>query len=238
MIPIFLRDMLPRLAMVALAGWMFYLLEPGFHQHGPADPGFAVDLGPLGISATLANLAGLSMVILLAGFISADRRRGYYRIFFSHPTNPLAFYGLRWVLALGLALLAATVFLVVGQFAAWGEFRGGWSGLLLALLSAVAYGGLIAFLSALLPRGDAWVAVLLFVFTFIWLQVLALGAQPFSLPVRQILTLLLPPQTALQDMYEEIVVGRIAWDAAAFVAGYGAVWLGLAGVMVRFREWP
>jgi hypothetical protein len=238
MIPILLREMAPRLLLVAFAGWMFYLLEPAFHQHGPVDPGVATQLGALGISATLANLAGLAMLILLAGFISNDRRRGYYRIFFSHPTHPLAYYGLRWGLALGLALLAAAAFLFVGQFAAWGEFRGGTSGLLLALLSAIAYGGLIAFLSTVVPRGDAWVAVLLFLFTFFWLQALALGAEPLTAPVRQLLTFLLPPQTALQDVYEEILVGRVAWDATAFVLGYGVVWLTAAGVLLRMREWP
>ncbi len=239
MIPILLRDLAPRLLLVVLAGLMFYALEPAFHQHEieAAAVGGAA-LGPLGISATLANLAGLSMLILLAGFVSTDRRRGYYRIFFSHPTHPLAFYGLRWGLALGLALLAAALFLVIGQLVAWGEFRGGVSGLLLAVLSAVAYGGLIAFLSVVLPRGDAWVAVILYFLTFFWLQMLALGAEPFSAPVRQAITFLLPPQTALQDVYEGLLVGRADWGAVAFVVGYGVFWLGLAALLLRLREWP
>ena len=238
MIRILLRDMLPRLAIVALAALLFYLLEPGFHRHGPVAPDLALELGPLGLSATLANLAGLSILILLAGFVSNDRRRGFYRIFFSHPTNPLAFYGLRWLLGFGLALLAAGVFLVVGQLAAWGEVRGGGSGLLLALLSAVAYGGLIAFLSVLLPRGDAWVAVLIYAFTFAWLFVLGLGAEPLVAPLRQAITFVLPPQTALQDVYTGLLAGQIAWGAAAFVLGYGIFWLGAAGVLLSVREWP
>jgi hypothetical protein len=238
MIPILLRDYAPRLLLVALAGVMFYLLEPGFHQHGPIAPDVAAELGPLGLSATLANLAGLAMLILLAGFVAADRRRGYYRIFFSHPTSPLAYYGLKWGLALALALLAAALFLVVGQLAAWGELRGGGSGLWLALLSAVAYGGLIAFLSVVLPRGDAWVAVLLFFFTYFWLQLLSFGAEPFSAPLRQAISFVLPPQTALQDVYQALVTGGTAWGAAAFAAGYGVFWLVLAGVLLRVREWP
>ncbi len=238
MIPILLRDMAPRLLLVALAALMFYLIDPAFHQHEIAEGEAAAVLGPLGLSATLANLAGLAMLILLAGFVSTDRRRGYYRIFFSHPTHPLAFYGLRWGLALGLALLSAAVFLVVGQFAAWGEFRGGLGGLGLALLSALAYGGLMAFLSTLLPRGDAWVAIILFLFTFFWLQALSLGAEPFPAPLRQALTLLLPPQTALNDVYEGMLAGRAEWGAAAFVAGYGIFWMGAAALLLRLREWP
>lgn len=233
-----LCDLRPRLLLVLLAALAFYFLEPGFHQHEAPPPDVAADLGPLGLSATLANLAGLSMIILLAGFISGERRRGYHRIALSHPVNPLALFGQRWVLALAISLGAALLFLVFGQFAAWGELRGGGSGMLLALLSALAYGGLIALLSALLPRGDAWIAVLLFFFTFFWLQAISFGAEPLSYPLRQLITFLLPPQGPMQDVYEELVVGRVAWPALSFIAGYGAVMLGLAGLSVRLREWP
>ncbi|MBA4159267.1 MAG: hypothetical protein H0X65_17590 [Gemmatimonadetes bacterium] len=238
MIPILLRDLGPRMLLVMFAGLILYALEPAFHQHGAAPAEMAAELGPLGISATLANLTRLSMLILLAGFIANDRRRGYYRIFFSHPTNPLAFYALRWVIALGVALLATALFLVVGQLAAWGEVRGGGAGLLLALLTAVAYGGLIAFLSAALPRGDAWVTVLIFLFTFAWLQVLALGAEPLTAPIRQVITFLLPPETALRVIYASLMLGHIEWGAAMFVAGYGFFWLVAAGLLLRIREWP
>jgi hypothetical protein len=234
----FLRSSAPRLLLVLLAGLMFYLMEPGFHLHEAAPGGLDMDLGPVGISATLANLSGLSMLILLAGFIAVDRRRGYYRLILSHPVSPLRYYGTRWMLALALSMGAAAAFLVVGQTAAWGEYRGGASGLFLALLSAVAYGGLIAFLSAALPRGDAWVGVLLFLFTYLWLKELSLGAEPFFPAVRSAISLLLPPQTALQDVYDDLLRGTIAWDAAAFSAGYGAFWLGMAGLLVRLREWP
>lgn len=241
MIPVFLRAFAPRLLLVALAGLMFYLLEPGFHLHEqePSPDAFALDLGPLGISATLANLAGLGVLILLAGFISADRRRGYYRLYFSHPTRPLAFYGTRWLLAVLLAVAAAAVFLVVGQWAAWGEFQGGGRGLLLALLAAVAYGGLIAFLSAVLPFGDAWVAIGLFFFGFFWLQAGTLGLlEPLPLALRQVVTLLLPPQIPMQDVYDGLLRGEVAWGGVGFTLGYGLFWLTLAALLVRLREWP
>lgn len=239
MIPVFLRALLPRLALVALVGLMFYFLEPAFHQHDvPAGAEVAVELGVRGLSATLANLAGLSVLILLAGFISADRRHGYYRMFFAHPTHPLAFYGVRWALAVVVAVAAAAVFLVVGQLAAWGEVRGGWGGLWLAFLSAVAYGGLIAFLSAALPRGDTWVAIIVFLFTFFWLQWLQLGAQPLPVPLMDALGLVLPPQTALQDVYDGLLRNTVSWGASTFVLGYGLFWLTLSALLVRYREWP
>jgi hypothetical protein len=242
MIPILLRDSVPRLIVVALAALFFYALDPAFHQHPvPGEELFGTDvpeLGPVGLAASLANLAGLSMLILLGGFVSADRRHGFYRMYFAHPTSPLAFYALRWLLALGLAMLAAALLLVFGQLFAWGELRGGGSGLLLAFVSALTYGGLIAFFSVLLPRGDAWVAVIVYVFTFFWLQVLAVGAEPFTAPIRRAITFLLPPQTAMQDVYTGLLVGQVDWGASAFVGGYGVVWLLLAGLLLRMREWP
>lgn len=242
MIPILLRDMAPRLLLVLLVALLLYALEPGFHQHEVLPAGELLEvppeLGPLGIAATLANLAALAMLILLAGFVADDRRRGYYRIHLSHPVSPLALYGLRWLLAFALALGAAALFLVLGQLVAWGELRGGAAGLLLALLAALTYGGLLAFLSVVLPRGDAWAAVALYLLTFFWLQVLSLGAEPLTAGLRQAITLVLPPQTALQDVYVALLRGSIAWGAAAFVAGYGVFWLVAAGVLLRLREWP
>lgn len=241
MIPVFLRDLMPRMVLVALVGLIFFRIEPGFHQHaGEAmtPDTFDLALGPLGISASLANLAGLAMLILLAGFISGDRRLGYHRLYFSHPTRPSVFYLVRWTMALALALLAAAVFLVLGQVAAWGEFQGGWAGMQMALLAAVAYGGLLAFLSSVLRRGDAWVALLLFLFNVVWGEASGMGMEPFPPAIRDVLSLLLPPQIPLQDVYDGLLRGETAWPAVAFVAGYGIFWLLLAMLVVETREWP
>ena len=238
MIPILLRGMLPRMALVALLGLAFFFLEPGFHTHEPAPEEFRLDLGAMGLSASLANLAGLSMLVLLAGFVSGDRRQGYYRLYFSHPTRPLAFYGLRWALGLLLAMAAAAVFLVLGQAAAWGRFEGGWSGLYLALLAAVAYGGMVAFLSVVLSRGDAWVALVLFLFNYFWLQAVSLGARPLPPLLNDAVSILLPPQLALSDVYDGLIRGEIVWGASAFAAGYGVFWLLVAALLLKLRDWP
>lgn len=239
MIPILLRGMLPRLAMVALLCVAFFFLEPGFHTHAePASEEFRLDLGYMGIAASLANLAGVSMLVLLGGFVSNDRRQGYYRLYFSHPTRPIAFYALRWGLGLLLSLAAAAAFLVVGQVAAWGRFEGGWSGLYLALLAAVAYGGMIAFLSVALLRGDAWVALVLFLFNYFWWQASLMGVQPLPPVLADVVSILLPPQLALNDVYDGLLRGEIAWGASAFAAGYGVFWLLVAGLLLRLRDWP
>jgi hypothetical protein len=239
-IPILIRNMLPRLALVALLGLAFYLLDPGLHRHpGEAVPEeFALDLGSFGLAASLSNLAGMSMLVMLGGFISHDRRQGYYRMYFAHPTRPLAFYGLRWVLALAAVMAVCTVWLVASQLAAWGQFEGGWRGLYLAFLSAVAFGGMITFLSVALPRGDTWVALVLALFNYFWFEAMALGARPLPKAVNDVISLVLPPQFAISDVYDGLLAGQVVWGASAFVAGYGVFWLLMAGLVLKLRDWP
>lgn len=236
MIGVLLRAMTPRMALVVVAMLLFYVYEPAFHLHDvqDLDPQY---MGPEGLAATLANLSGVAMLVLLSGFVSTDRRRGYYRMFFCHPTRPLAFYALHWVLALGLAMAAAAAFLVVGQWVAWGEFRGGWSGMFLAFLSAVAYGGLMAFLSVLLRGGEAWVSMVVFLFTFFWLAQ-RIGGAAVPDPLRDALTLVLPPQLPMGSVYMGLLAGVVDWGSAAFTLGYGVFWLAAAALLLRLRDWP
>ncbi len=239
MIPVILRDMRWRLAVLLLFAWLFYLMEPGFHVHevvdAPDDPGLA----PAGIAFTLANLAGLGMVLLLGGTASADRRRGYYRILFSHPVSPLAYYGLRWGVAYVLAFGVAAAFWVVGQMVAWGEMRAGPSALAQPALFALVYGGLLAFLATVLPRGEGWVTVALFVAAELWKSLLTeLGLQPFNAAVRGAVWLLLPPHLPLSAVQESMARGAVSWGAVGFAAGYGLFFLLLATLVLRVREWP
>lgn len=236
MIPVLLRDLRWRLLTLLLVSFALYALEPGFHQHEELDLQ-AVALGPLGISSTLSYFAGLAMIVLLAGFVSRDVREGHTRLFFAHPTSPLTFYATRWALAYVLTIIGATLFLVLGQVIAWGEFLGGWSGLILPAVSALIYGGLIAFFSVLLPRGDTWVVFLLFLPTF-FPQLLTMGLAPLSPTVRDAILLLMPPHGALQEIWDGLLSGSVAWGAVAFAAAYGAVLLGAAGLILTLKEWP
>jgi hypothetical protein len=236
MISVLLYDLRWRIAVLLLVALVLFALEPGFHQHDDFDVE-AVSLGPLGVSATLAYFAGIAMIVLLAGFISGDRREGYTRLFFSFPVSPLAFYGLRWGIAYGIAVGGAATFLVLGQLIAWGEFRGGGAGMVLPLLSALIYGGLMAFFSALLPRGDAWVTFLLFLPTF-FPQVLTLGLAGAGPTLRQAVLLLLPPQGALQEVWEGLLLDSFGWAGLAFAAVYGALFLVAGALVLRAREWP
>lgn len=243
MITLTLWQMRWRLLFVALLGIGFYMLEPGFHLHaGESDLAPTVS-DPRGIAFTLANLAGASMLILLAGFISADRREGYYRIYFSHPTRPLAYYAVRWCLAYALSLAAAAVFLVAGQLMAWGELRVGIGAMVQPALFALVYGGLAAFFSVLLPRGDSLAALGVFVLTSAWEYALSAFAElgsppPLSPFFRQMLSFVLPPHLALRDVFEATLAGTSAFGPLAFAAGYGVFWLAVAGLLLWWREWP
>lgn len=235
MIALMFRTLRWRFLVLALLAVAIFFLEPGFHQHEEFDS-TAVALGPVGISASLSYFAGLAMIILFAGTVSTDRREGYTRLLFAHSTSPLAYYGLRWVLAYAIAVGGALAFLVFGQLIAWGEFLGGWQGMLLPLLSALIYGGLIAFLSTLLPRSDGWIAFLLFLPTLLP-QLLNLALQNLAPALRQTIVILLPPQTALQDIWEGLLLESIDWGAVLFAAAYGTALLIAASMILRLREW-
>lgn len=240
MIPILLRGMLPRMVLVALLCVAFFMLDPALHQHAGegASEEFQLQLGAFGLAGTMANLAGMCMLVLLGGFVSHDRREGYYRLYFSHPTRPLAFYALRWGLALAITLLATAAWLVVSQLVAWGHFEGGWRGLYLAFLAAVAYGGMVAFLSVALPRGDTWVALVLALFNYFWYEVVSYGVRPLPRPLSDIVSVVLPPQFALFDVYDGLLRSEVAWGASAFAAGYGVFWLLVASLLLKLRDWP
>ncbi|HET8655237.1 MAG TPA: hypothetical protein VFL93_06960 [Longimicrobiaceae bacterium] len=237
MIEVILRDLRWRVLLVALAGLVFFLWELSVQHEAVVG---TAEMGPEGISAPAAYLAGLAMIILLAGFVSTDRREGYARLFFAHPTSPLALYGLRWIVSYVIAVGAAVVLFLALQLYLWGEFRGGGPALLLPALVALVYGGLMAFLSGLLRGGDAVVALLLYLPTLLPPGVIEFAAGIAGTTAKQVILLLLPPQsTALTTVYQGLVEGgNIAWGAVAFVLGYAVVWLALGVLLVRLREIP
>ncbi len=236
MIALILYDLRWRLlALLPLAG-LLYLGEPGFHQHDEFDLQ-AIYLGPLGISSTISYFAGLTMIILLGGQISRDRQMGYTRLFFANPTSPLTYYGARLGIAYALAMIGSVLFLALGQIIAWGLTPRGWAGLLLPVLTGLVYGGLVTFLSVILPRGDGLAAFIFFLPTFLP-GILDIALSNASLPVRQLVQLILPPHGAVARVWQELIEGGIAWIPAAYAAAYGVVLLIAAGAILRVREWP
>ncbi|HET6229459.1 MAG TPA: hypothetical protein VFE05_05215 [Longimicrobiaceae bacterium] len=241
MIRIALRSVLWRLPLLIPVVLWFYLKEPGFAFRGPIPAEFADDLKPSGLAFTLSNLAGLSLVILLGGFISHDRWRGYYKLYFAHPVRPVTFYAVRWLVGVAAAMGVAALFLVFGQLAAWGEMRVGPAFLLQPLLFTLVYGGILAFLSALIawPWVDALLVVAIFYATEVWRFLIQdMGLELLTPGLRALVFLVLPPHYALNDIYTGLTMGVVDWAATLFTAGYALFWLALAALLVRFREWP
>jgi len=236
-IAVILRDLRWRLLLLFAMGVAFYFGEPGFHQH-EAFNADAIALGPLGISASLSHFAALAMIILLSGFIAGEIREGHTRLYLSNPTTPLAYFGLRWAIAYGVAVGAAGIFLVAGQIIAWGTFMGGWSGMILPILSALVYGGLMAFASAATTRGDSAVVLVLLVLPVLFPQILSAWLDAVNPQGRVLLTTLLPPQTALDDVWNGLLLEALPWGAIGYAAVYGAFLLAVAGVILHLREWP
>ena len=243
MIPLVLWQLRWRILVVLGIAWALYLLEPGFHIHEALGPDVDPTISdPRGLGFTLANLAGASMLVLLTGFVAADRRRGYYRMYFAHPTPPLAYSALRWGIAYALSLLIALLFLVIGQLAAWGEMRAGLGIMVQPVLFALVYGGIAAFFSAILPRGDTLAALGVFALTSIWEAAVSVfaevGREPLPGWARQAIGFILPPHLALRDFFDAAVAGHTAWGSLAFAAGYGIFWLAVAALLLWTREWP
>ncbi|MFL5540784.1 MAG: hypothetical protein ACJ8J0_17460 [Longimicrobiaceae bacterium] len=244
MIPLILWQLRWRVLVVLVICCGFYVAEPTFHVHEAADALDAVDAIPPGMIALgVANLAAASMLVLLAGFVSTDRRRGYYRIYFSHPTRPLPYYALRWLLAYALTMVVSAGFLVVGQLAAWGELRVGMDAMVQPALFALVYGGVVAFASVAFPRGDSLIALGVWLVTAFWVEFLSFffnaGLQPpMAIAARQAVTFVLPPHTALGDINAAALAGYTAWGAMGFAGGYGLFWLAVAALLLWTREWP
>jgi hypothetical protein len=137
-----------------------------------------------------------------------------------------------------VTIAGSTLFLVVGQWFAWGEFRGGWSGMLLPMLSALMYGGVMALLSSAGTRAEATIAFVLLLLPIVFPAILTALLGLLPPPLLSLVNTVLPPQTALSDLWDGLIAGSVRWDAVAYAAGYGIILLAVSGLILRLREWP
>jgi acetyl-CoA acetyltransferase len=128
---------------------------------------------------------------------------------------------------------------MLGQLVAWGEVRVGLQFTAQAFTFAVIYAGIAAFFSALLDKGDLPATVAVFFVAAFWIEaVQGWEDQPLTPGLRRLVTFMLPPHTAATEVYNGLISGSVAWGAAAHALGYGLFWLVLAGLLVKYREWP
>ena len=178
----------------------------------------------------------LAAVVLMAGVFSDTERTGLARLLEVRRLSPLHTFALRVLLALLLAGSVSLVVLPAFDLIMLGE----WPAHQLYVLAAgyvLAFGALTALLSTL-TRHDAWIAVFLAVVAMIWHALLRAGTLATApVPMREAVTVLLPPQGALLQL-EQAFAGDLAvpWFALAYVAVYAALALVVAGVVAARRE--
>lgn len=184
----------------------------------------------------IARFPMIATLVLLAGVFSHDRATGLARLDFVRPAAPLRTYAARAAVLAGVAWLFAVLLvplfdaLILGHWVGYGAF-------VVITTHVLVYGSLTVLLS-ILTRGDAWIALFLSLLAMVW-HVLrtadALGATPNL--VRELLTFLLPPQGALLAIEGAFAAFQpMPWNAVAFVVGYCAMLLVIAGLLLDRRE--
>lgn len=183
----------------------------------------------------LGRLPLIALLLLMGGIISDDRTNGLGRLIHVRPTQPVVVYATRF------ALLAAITFVVCGIVMPAFDLLmlGAWAGpatLVLIAAYVVAYGGLLAFLSAW-TRGEAWLVLLLAMVAIAWSALSRAAALPVAPVLASVVGFLLPPQPALFELEGAFAeLAPIPWDAFLYCVGYGVFFLLLAGASVWRRE--
>ena len=197
--------------------------------------GYPAASGLLLIGWLIGRLPLIALVVLMAGVISDDRANGVARLVAVRPVAPMLVYGVRVALLVAIAFAVCAFVMPVFDVLMLGEWAGP-ATLVLIAAYVVAYGGLIAFLSAW-TRGDAWLALLLAAVAIIWSAFDRAAVIPVAPALGQIIGFVLPPQPALFELEGAFAqVEPIPWDAFAYCVGYGAFFLLLAGLSVRQRQ--
>jgi hypothetical protein len=187
---------------------------------GPASPTW-----PLVLTVT-SSVVALSVLIALNGIVSNDRKMGYYRLLFSKPVSPVAYYAqlffvyMAGVLA-AMLLLSGVLHTIVPTFSILNF-------LLYAAVIYVAMGGIGFFLSVVF-RFD-WV-----VLAAVWLGSHILrdvyGVKPGwkSKAVE-----ILPPVHRLTDVSISMITNGTAHTSdVLWLVGYGALFLALGLLILR-----
>jgi hypothetical protein len=114
------------------------------------------------VRGALPQLALIFLLYCSAAIVSNDRVHGYYRSFFSRPMSPPWYYFIRWLLG-GVFFLLLSPVLTLALSLAIGSFPFSWEVLAQLGLSYLLLGGLIFFLSALVPHDWLFAMVVLLV---------------------------------------------------------------------------
>ncbi|HEY8484566.1 MAG TPA: hypothetical protein VIL13_08140 [Longimicrobiales bacterium] len=238
------RRLLALIAFAALflAAGLTARLLVGRGDHGEVDfnqlflvGGYPLVSGLLLLGWLLGRYALITTLVLMAGIVSHDRSAGYARLYAVRPVSPIRFYAFRFLVLGALAFLLSAALMPAFDFIMLGTWAGP-ATLVLILAYVLAYGSLTTLLSVW-TRADAWITLLLAIVAMVWDALRRAGLLVMPPGVREVITFVLPPQAALLRLEEAFAdVQPIPWDAFAYVAGYGAVMLILAGISLLRRE--
>lgn len=183
----------------------------------------------------LGRLPLIALLLLMGGVISGDRSNGLARLIHVRPTSPVSVYATRFALLSAITFVACAIVMPAFDLLMLGEWAGP-ATLVLIAAYVVAYGGLMAFLSAW-TRGEAWLVLLLAMVAIVWSALERAATLPVAPALARGFGFLLPPQPALfalEGAFAELQ--PIPWDAFLYCVGYGLFFLVLAGVSVWRRE--
>ena len=207
--------------------WGYVMFEPirramgGQYMGDQASPVWGLVL------QVASAVASLSVLIAMNGLLSIDRKNGYYRLLFSKPVNPVAYYGQLFVVY-GVGVLAAMLVLASLSRIIFPRF----SIVNFLLYSAVIYvamGGIGFFLSAA-TRYD-WLTL-----AAVWLGARVLrGVYGPKGDWRSKAVELLPPVHKLDQVANSLIgTGRADASDVAWLVGYGALFLALGLFILRW----
>lgn len=248
MIALFLRTRLRRVAGLIAFALLFLLSAIAARllvgtEHGQVEMGNLYMVGgyPL-VSALLllgwliGRYALIATLAMMAGIISADRANGTMRLYAVRPTSLSRLYLLKFaacaavVFVLSSLLMPAFDMLLLGRWAGPSTF-------VLVSSYILVYGSLTFFLSVWV-RGEVWLTVMLAIVALLWDALIRGGKLGDAPPgVREVVTVLLPPQSALFRI--ESAFGAetaLPWEAFVFVCAYSLILLTAGLVSLRVRE--
>ncbi|MGQ0561307.1 MAG: hypothetical protein ACT443_05470 [Gemmatimonadota bacterium] len=249
MLALFLRTRVRRIA--ALLGFALLFVIAGATartlagtEAGHVEMGELFLVGGYPLVSTLLLLGWLlgrypmiATLALVAGLVSADRESGMSRLYSVRPTSLVGIYVRRFFAAAVIAFVLSAVLLPGFDLLMLGEWAG--PATLVLIASYVAVYGSLCFLLSVWIRNDAWATLALALAAMVWQALLRAGTLADAPPgVREVIAVLLPPQSALFQLESAFgALQPIPWSAFAYVVIYASVLLAAAVISLRIREY-
>lgn len=184
----------------------------------------------------IGRYALIATLAMTAGLVSTDRANGTLRLFAVRPASLTRLYALKFLVAATLAFVLSAVLMPAFDLILLGRWAGPNTFVLIA--SYVLVYGSLTFLLSVWTRGEVWITIMLAIAAMLWDAVLRAGKLAEAAPgVREVITVLLPPQSALFKL--ETAFGAesaLPWDSFGFVLAYSAILIVAALVSLRLRE--